>query len=393
MCAGSVHADVIRMSSYRALKSKEIEFALLGLQERLAQCPRPNGEHKVVLERLEALLARFAAELLTIHPIIEDPAFRSTVDYTLGRISAFLSVVETQFIRGLVNPSPEELSLRVVFLGCAKRLGLDWFEDMVVQSSGSLGIYHKLYQSLGTPVLHVPPGLLDKFLSLPGVFHEYGHSVWAKFPVILAAMQDVIHKHFEELRRRIGPTQPHLRDVQLGRFHDAEKFWNDRRLEELFCDLFAQYVCGCANIISMIDLSMAEGRPVSDDSDLDYPPDGARVRVCAMMLNGDQSDEASMYELQEEWEEYAQQFNHPLIYRDACAEAVLRQLGHAAFATLAREMPALPKCDDPLPDVQLAFAPSKNVLFEDAVQHGFSVLAWRRENFESWWKDVRIRLV
>ncbi len=392
MCADSVHADVIRMSSYRALKSKEIEFALLGLQERLAQCPRPNGEHKVVLDRLEALLAKFAGELLSIHPIIEDTAFRSTVDYTLGRISAFLSVVETQFIRGLINPSPEELSLRLVFLACAKRLGLDWFEDMVVQSSGSLGIYHKLYQSLGTPVLHVPPGLLDKFLSLPGVYHEYGHSVWAKFPAVLAAMRDVVQKHFEELRRRIGPTQPQLRAAQLKRFQDAEDFWNDRRLEELFCDLFAQYICGCANIISMIDLSMAEGRPVSDIADLDYPPDGARVRACVMMLNADQADEASMYELQEEWEDYAQQFNHSLLYRDACAEPVLRQLGDLVFVALAQQMPALPKCDEPLPDVQEAFTPSKTVLFEDAVLQGFAVLAWRRDNFESWWKDVRVRL-
>lgn len=67
--------------------------------------------------------------------------------------------------------------------------------------------------------------------------------------------------------------------------------------------------------------------------------------------------------------------------------------GQSVFATLASELPALPKREDPLPDVQEAFVPSKTVPFEDAAQQGFSVLAWRRDNFESWCRDVRARLV
>lgn len=381
------------MSSYRALKAKEVAVALLGLEERLTQCPCVAGEHAVVLEKLDAILARLFAKLEQIAPLAGDPAFHSHVDLELNYISSYLSVIELQFVRALQTPSREELYLRAMFLRLAERLGVNWFEDMVLHASGRLGIYQELEGSLATPVIHVPGGFLDKFMSLPGVYHEFGHSVFTKFPSILAAMRDVVHLHFEELRRRLGPTQPQFLAVQLKRFQDAEKFWNDRRLAELFCDLFAQYLCGCANIISMVDLSMAEGRPVSETEDLEYPPDGARVRACGMMLNADQADEASMHELQEEWEEYAKQFNHSLLYRDACAEPMLRELGQSVFATLAREMPALPKCDDPLPDVQEAFAPSKTVLFEDAVQQGFAVLAWRRDNFESWWKDVRTRLV
>jgi hypothetical protein len=143
----------------------------------------------------------------------------------------------------------------------------------------------------------------------------------------------------------------------------------------------------------MIDLSMAEGRSACEIEDLEYPPDGARVRACAMMLSVDQANEASMQELQDEWEAYAQQFNHPLLYRDACSELLLRTLGQTVFHTLAKEMPGLRKCDDPLPDVQTAFVPSNTIRFEDAVQQGFAVLAWRRDNFESWWQDARSRLV
>lgn len=381
------------MNSYRVLKAKEVELALAALHERLDRCPRAKGQHVIVIERLETLLATCANELLTIQPVVHDPAFRSLVDYTLNGISIFLFLVESQYLRGLVTPSSEELFLRSLFLNCAKRLKLDWIEDMAVQGSGELAIYPELGGSLAVPAFHVPTGLLDSFLSLPGVYHELGHSVFARFQSILTVMQQVVHMHFQNLVRQLGPMQPALRAAQLKRFELAKEFWTDRCLEELFCDLFAQYIGGCANIVSMIDLSMAKGRPTYEMDSLDYPPDAARVWTCAWSLTIDQASEASTKHLLAEWEEYAQQFSKSQFYRDACGESLLKQLGQTVFAKLAAEMPNLPKSATSLPDVKIAFAPTKSLTFEDAIQHGCAVLAWRRDNFESWWQDVRPRLI
>lgn len=393
MFGDSAHADVNRMNSYRALKAKEVELALAALQERFEQCPRANGQHVIVLDRLEALLGTFANELLTIQPVIHDAAFRSLVDYTLNRISIFLFIVEMQYLRGLVMPTSEELFLRSIFLNCTKRLGLDWINDIAVQGSGELAIYPELAGSLAIPAFHIPTGLLDSFLSLPGVYHEFGHSVFARFPSILAAMQQVVRTHYQDLFQQLGPMQPAIRAAQLKRFELAEEFWTDRCLEELFCDLFAQYIGGCANIVSMIDLSMAKGRPTYDMDSLDYPPDAARVRVCASSLTTDQATEASTEHLLEEWKEYAQQFSDSQFYRDACGENLLKQLGQTVFAGLASEMPNLPKNEAPPPDVKVAFIPAQTLTFEDAIQQGCAVLAWNRDNFESWWQDARARLV
>jgi hypothetical protein len=389
----SAHADVNRMNSYRALKAKEVELALAALQERLEKCPRANGQHVIVLERLEALLATFANELLTIQPVIHDAGFQSLVDYTVNRISSFLFIVETQYLRGLLTPSSEELFLRSIFLNCTKRLGLHWIEDMAVQGTGELAIYPELGSSLNIPAFHIPTGLLDSFLSLPGVYHEFGHSVFARCPSILATMQQVVRTHFQALIQQLGPMQPAIRAAQLKRFEQAEEFWTDRCLEELFCDLFAQYIGGCANIVSMIDLSMAKGRPTYDMDSLDYPPDAARVRVCASSLTTDQATEASTGQLLAEWEEYAQQFSDSQFYRDACGENLLKQLGQTVFTALASEMPNLPKHEASPPDVKVAFTPAQTLSFEDAIQQGCTVLAWNRDNFESWWQDARTRLV
>lgn len=393
MFAGSVHADVKGMNSYRALKAKEVELALAALHERLEQCPRPNGQHAIVLERLEAFLADFASELLTIQPVIHDAAFRSLLDYTVNRISIFLFIVETQYLRGLATPSKEELFLRSILLSCCKRLGLDWIEDMTVQGSGELAIYPEFRKSLAIPAFHTPTGLLDSFLSLPGVYHEFGHSVFARFTSLLASMRRVVHTHFQQLVRQLGPMQPALRAAQINRFQQAENFWTDRCLEELFCDLFAQYIGGCANVVSLIDLSMAKGAPTFDMDSSDYPPDAARVRACASVLTANQAAEAATKHLLEEWEEYSQRFSDSQFYRDACSENLLGQLGQAAFTGLSSEMPNLPKNEAPPPDVQVAFTPVQSLTLEEAIQRGCAVLAWNRDNFESWWEDARTRLV
>ena len=298
-----------------------------------------------------------------------------------------------QYLRGLVMPTSEELFLRSIFLNCAKRLGLDWIEDMAVQGSGELAIYPELAGSLAIPAFHVPTGLLDSFLSLPGVYHEFGHSVFARFPSILATMQRMVRAHFQDLVQQLGPMQPTIRAAQLKRFELAEDFWTDRCLEELFCDLFAQYIGGCANIVSMIDLSMAKGRPTYDMDSMDYPPDAARVRICAASLTTSQATEASTELLLAEWEEYAQQFSDSQFYRDACGDNLLKHLGQTVFTALASEMPNLPKNEASPPDVKVAFTPAQTLSFEDAIQQGCAVLAWNRDNFESWWQDARTRLV
>ena len=206
-------------------------------------------------------------------------------------------------------------------------------------------------------------------------------------------MQQVVRTHFQELVRQLGPMQPGIRAAQINRFQLAEEFWTDRCLEELFCDLFAQYIGGCANIVSMIDLSMAKGSPTYEMDSPSYPPDAARVRVCASVLTVNQATEASTEYLLKEWGEYAQQFSDSQLFRDACSENLLGQFGQVAFATLAAEMPKLPKSEIPPPDVHTAFTPTTSIFFEDAIQHGCAVLSWRRDNFESWWQDIQTRLI
>jgi hypothetical protein len=381
------------MNSYRALKVKEIELALTALQDRLDNCPRQNSLHAVVLQNLENLLASLANELVVIAPVIDDANFRALVDVRVNRISVFLFLVERQYLRALSSPSKEELFLRTLFLNCAKRIGLDWIEDIVVQGSGELAIYPEFVASLAMPAFHVPTGLLDSFLSLPGIYHEFGHSAFRQFPALLAAMRKVCADYFDEVVRRLGPMQPNLRDAQLKRFKKAQDFWTDRRLEELFCDLFAQYIAGCANLISMIDLSMAQGRPTFDMEDPDYPPDAARVRACELALNTAQAADAQTQNLMQEWEDYAARFPESQYCRDACPKELLRALAESVFTTLAVEAPKLPKLSVPPPDVSVAFTPAQSITLEDAIQQGMSVLSWHRDNFESWWQDAVKRLV
>jgi len=81
----------------------------------------------------------------------------------------------------------------------------------------------------------------------------------------------------------------------------------------------------------------------------DYPPDAARVCVCALALTPDQAAEASTKHLLEEWKEYSRRFSDSQFYRDACAENLLKQLGRVVFAEILLAMPKLKKTKHPRP--------------------------------------------
>src|ERR1043166_5717734 len=249
------------MHSYQPLKADEVKFVLVRLSERLAECPRGDRDPVFILECLEERLTEIAKDYEDEEPLFRHPAFGLDGLNRLGAILSSLSLIEDAYLPALVHQTEEERILRLVLIKAADRLGLNWIQDIVVYSSGSLAIFPSFLGSFAIPVLHCEVNFLDKCLSLPGAFHEFGHSVFVKFAEFLEAMNKEVSDHFDAMRKAIGPVSEAVKQKQIERFDEAQEYWDEDRLAELFCDLFAQYVAGCANVISLIDLSMAEGEP------------------------------------------------------------------------------------------------------------------------------------
>lgn len=380
------------MYSYQPLKADEVKFVLVGLHERLDACPRGSRDPVFMLdclkERVEDIAVLYEAE----EPAFRDPDFGLDGLNRLGAIMASLALIEEEYLPAVAHVTDEERALRLVFLGAVQRLGLHWIKDLVVHSSGNLAIFPKFFAVLDIPVVHVQANFLDKCLCLPGAFHEFGHSVFLKFVEFYNAMKAELAAHFDALRKAIGPVAEEQKKRLLEDLDEAQAYWTDSRLAELFCDLFAQYVAGCANMISMVDLSMGTGQPACDTDIQGYPPDAARVKVCEFALTPEQAASSEVKHLLADWERYAEVDRADSFYRDVCSEKLLRRFTIVVLELLPKLMPQTQRNVSLMPDIEAVLGPYDSLTLEEATQRAITVLMKRPDIYDSWWREARKKL-
>ena len=346
-----------------------------------------------MLDRLIERVEEIAIDYLAEEPVFRDPDFGLDGLNRLGVIMSSLALIEEEYLPAVAHQTDEERTLRLMFLGAVQRLGLTWIKDLVVHSSGSLAIFPRFFSALEIPVIHVHANFLDKCLCLPGAFHEFGHSAFLKFPEFCDAMKGEVGAHFDALRKGIGPVPEEQKQRQLQGLAEAQAYWTDSRLAELFCDVFAQYVAGCANMISMVDLSMATGQSPCDTSISGYPPDAARVKVCEYALTPDQAASEHVKSLLVEWETYAEVENAESFYRDTCGEKLLRRFTAIIIDQIAKLMPQTPRNTALMPEIKSVLQPYENLTFEEATQRAIAVLLTRPDIYDSWWRVARTKLL
>lgn len=381
------------MYSYQPLKADEVKFVLVGLHERLEKCPRGDRDPVTMLDYLKRFVEEVAALYYAEMPAFTNPAFGLDSLNRLGVIMSYLALIEEEYLPAVAHHLDEERALRSIFLRAANRLGLDWIKDLVVHSSGRLAIYPQFFNVLDIPVFHVQANFLDKCLSLPGAFHEFGHSVFLRFGDFLAALRAEVDAHFDALKKGIGPVPEDQRQRIVKGFEKAQAYWNESRLAELFCDLFAQYVSGCANMISMVDLCMGTGQPPWDTEIENYPPNAARVRVCQLALTSEQAASDEMKNLFADWNQYADFDRSDSTYREFCNDKLLNRFTSVVLQILPQLMPNTQRNVKLMPKIDAALAPYESLTFEEATERAMAVLINRPEMYDSWWREARDKLV
>jgi hypothetical protein len=380
------------VSLYRLAKAGELRALLQWLKRELQVVRDAGCDHLVLVDRLDAVLADADRELAKIEIIFQTgiPALLRRVDIIATQLENELLVASNFYLGGLQRQTPADREMRQVLLAMAKRLHLDWIEDFLVRLSRPLAIY-SIYQRLASiPVFYGPPHLLESIMEIPGIYHELGHSVFSQNDEIGRRLGRVVKTHFDALRRSIGPLPQEQKAARDKDIDTGMQYWNRERLSEMFCDVFASYVCGSANIISMMDLGMRGNLdPFEIHLSDEHPPNAARVFAAHCALDAPVQNQSLLQAIFSEWTGYEKQFNQDRRYKVFCAPELLRALTAEMVNSLSSVLPSIPRYLKPLPPLAQALAITAPIELEDLVSAGVVVLFEAPANFVTWQKSSR----
>jgi len=136
--------------------------------------------------------------------------------------------------------------------------GLDWIKDLLVSLDRPYAIVPVFNE---IPIIYAPMYQFSTLYGFSIFHHELGHSVFKQFEGIGNNLNNVIIKHFEELKRSSGNLNPDQRNSRQKVIDYGIDYWvRGIKLNEIFCDIFASYACGPACYYSTVDTAIKNWR-------------------------------------------------------------------------------------------------------------------------------------
>lgn len=380
------------MPSYRIAKTAELDILFDWLADQLRQLRQSNPDHRVILDHLDQQYAQAENKLALLQTLLalKDPNFDKRADKLAHDLSRYVIPTANHYIAGLQRQGPEDQRVREVLLRLCQRLRLDWIEDILVCLRRDLALLAEYRGIFAIPVFFGPPHLLVTILEVPGIYHEFGHSVFARDDVFLREMTAIVKRHFAQLKQQAGPIPPAqkaLRDQELDR---AASSWSALWLAEIFCDLFAGYVCGPANLASMVDLGRAQGFPPYLLASNSHPPNGGRVIASYFALSDQQRQHPTVQKIHDAWQNFARAFTPDQNYKLRCAEDLLKSLAAAVNALIAQHLPNVPRYTKLPPDLAAARNVKAGIELEDLINAGVTILFEAPDEFPKWQQASRL---
>ena len=374
------------MANLEYLKAKTAEYAvvLFRLNKELQTLGSKKVEHQWLVNYLQGQLE----EAQTLHKLLE-----SIVEIGHSRLlpralpiihdiefSTF--IINYYYLPALQKESQADLALRKLLLLSAKRCGLFWLQDIAVTLNGQLAT---LPNPPEAPLIFAPPQLAVSLLEMPGLYHELGHDVFQKIHEIAENLGTSIHLYFNELRQKSGPITPERKIERNQQFDQAVQYWDTKRLNEIFCDIFGTFACGAAHYISCVDMGLRSGHdPFDVDFGDEHPPLSARVYACYKTLTPNQQNEQSVITIGCAWENYKKAYTQEYNFNLICSEALLDRIVKVAIDNIQNFMPNSHRYEVSLPDNGQIHEIPLDVSLEDLLNRAAHILLTCPECYEAW---------
>jgi hypothetical protein len=380
------------MPYYRIAKTAELDLLFNWLEEQLRQLRAANPEHAVLLNYLDQEYKRADIKLTLLETLLalNDPNFEKRADKLSHDLSRYIIPTANHYVAGLQCQGPRGRQVRKVLLHLCQRLRLDWIEDILTCLHRDMAVLAEYRGLFAIPVFFGPPYLLETILEVPGIYHEFGHSVFARDEVFRQHLSTIVKTHFAQLKQQHAPISPDQKALRDKEIDGAAASWGALWLAEIFCDLFASYVCGPAYLASIVDLGRARGFPPYTLASNSHPPNGARVMASYFALSDQQRQHPTVQKMYAAWQNFTSTFTPGQDYRIRCSEELLKSLALEVNALIAQLLPNVPRYTKTPTDLVAARHVQAGIPLEDLINAGVSILFEAPDEFANWQQSARL---
>ncbi len=356
------------------------------IKQELQDVDLQYPEHHPLIVRLQLKLAGTKG----LHDSLSRQMMKmsdSEVLYVLHDIEYFVVLVTAYYLPPLQKEREADRFVRQLLLSATKRCGLDWVEDIVIHLDGRHATFSNLL--IEFPLILAPPQHAISLLDMPGLYHELGHNVFDRFTKIAKVLRVAVSEHSALLHTKAGSLTPGLGNRWDSIANDVLEYWRASRLGELFCDIFATFVCGPAHYISCIDMGLrSDCDPFIVDNRDVHPPFSACIYVCYKSLSIIYANEPIIVMVRNAWEDYEETCKRDESFELVCSEALLDCLVDASICCIRELLPNAQYYSTTLPCDEELECITEEMSLEEMINRGTKILFTYPERYANWEEKI-----
>lgn len=372
------------------LKSKVAEYSILldWIEHEIDSLQKRSKNHCYLIECLQDKMAELQelSNRLQIIACIENHHLYRRALLIIHGIEYQLSVVTYYYIPALQRENTNDLFIRDILLSTASHCGLSWIKDIMVHLDGP---HRTLPVLTEIPIIYAPPQQSITLSDMVGLYHEFGHITFQRFKEIGDKLMATVSEYFLELRMSIGPMSPGKRKKRNRAIENATNYWGIERLNEIFSDIYATFVCGPAYYFSCIDIAIRTGSNLFrvDATDV-HPPWATRVYACCKtLLPIYQSDEVVVL-TKDLWNTCTDIQQKQPDFNIICPSALIDQLVDVANQSIEQLLPDAQRFSELMSDSSKLKEITPSETLENILNKWSKILLTEPGNCAEWEKNV-----
>jgi hypothetical protein len=355
-----------------------------------------DDSHPILINEIANILTQCDSEIKNAERILATghqsylPRLR---EIYLG-VYAGLEKVNTFYIWPLLTERQEEKQVYHLINKACQECGYPSIKDSLTKLGHRFPAV--ILFNLECPIFHFPSDIGNSIRWWPVIFHEIGHLLARLYrDSILKVLIGLVQQHFTDATLAGSHLSSSARNALSISIQRSLRYWIDRelRVEEVFCDCFAVYMCGLSYVYTWIDIAIAlDERPKELKIADPHLPTAARFYICWKTLPVNLQNSNIGREIYALWEAYekksrpAANLDSKLVEYDiACSDDLITKLADECIKVISSLPNVGRRCEDSPRSIDADSIQKINLV---DVVNCFTYLSIKSpselENFQSW---------